>query len=394
MELLKNKTKIDAINQFMILLEEETDSLSKSEIYKNHEKLLNTIEAIDIFYLAKYQEDTTNTIDEIKESAGKFVNAFSHGLEAHLPASYESYLLTYMLKENQLMEDHLNKIKRWFKKDQLIKHKEDIETELKKCLSFEKKFVKQEMILFPLLEERLPSNKPLEVLWSLHDDSRVKLKELLKVLKEDKPNPNTLIHLIGQYYNLIFGVNRNERLILFPIAEKLLSQEDKQRLFEESKVYGYVFIDELPDTKEKSVSEDIQAGYILTKTGQLSLEQFKGIMTYIPIDLTFIDRDDKVRYFNDRQQRHFPRNPSILGRLVKNCHPPKSVHIVEKIVQAFKNGEKDMADFWLQFKDSFIYITYHAVRSQSGQYLGTLEVSQDVTHIRALDGQKRLLDWE
>lgn len=394
MELIKNELKIKTVHEFMLALEAKDHKLSKAEIYKLYESTLKSIEPIDIFYLPKYQEDTTQSIEEIKASAGKFVNAFAHGLEAHQPLVYNSNLFTYMLEENKLIEAYLNQIKPLFKKSTLVNYKDDIHHSLLACLSFEQKFVKREMILFPILEQRLPSKKPLEVLWSLHDDARVKLKELLKLLKEDKPDSSKLAVWIGLYYNLIFGINRNERLILFPVADQFLNKEEKIRLFEESKIYGYVFINDLPKSISEKTVEGLVDGQIMTRTGHLSLVQFKAIMKFIPLDITFVDKDDRVSYFNDRVQRHFPRNPSIIGRLVKNCHPPKSVHIVEKIVESFKNGEKDMAEFWLQFKASFIYITYYAVRTNNGEYLGTLEVSQDVTHIRELKGEQRIIDWE
>ncbi|MBU1019803.1 MAG: PAS domain-containing protein, partial [Firmicutes bacterium] len=183
-----------------------------------------------------------------------------------------------------------------------------------------------------------------------------------------------------------------EKLILFPVANHLLTQQEKRQLFEESKAYGYVFMDNLPITKDTTTDHLIENGFIQTMTGKLSMEQFDGVMKYIPVDITFVDQEDKVRFFNNRKERHFPRNPSIIGRLVKHCHPPKSVYVVEQIINSFKDGSRDEEEFWITFNNLFLYITYYAVRSKDGGYLGTLEVSQDVTHIRSLTGQKRLLD--
>jgi DUF438 domain-containing protein len=393
MELLKNQDKITAIHNFMTELEDRKQLLSKPEIYRKYESILSEISPIDIFNLPMYQNDTSYSIKEIKETAGKFVNVFYHGLEHHLPLSYDTSLFTYMIKENDAIEEHLNAIKPYFKKSELVKHKDDILITIEQCMQFERKFLKREMILFSVLEHHLPTTKPLEVLWSLHDDARSTLKLLIQELRKEQLDITSLIFLIGEYYNLIYGINTKEKLILFPVANQVLSPEEKQTIFEESKEYGYVFIDDLPELNCDCTNNTISDGFIKTNTGDLSIDEFDGIMKYIPIDITFVDKDDKVRYFNNRKERHFPRNPSIIGRLVKHCHPPKSVHIVEEIVTAFKIGEKDIAEFWITFNNMFLYITYYAVRSTNGEYLGTLEVSQDVTRIRSLEGQQRLLDW-
>ena len=393
MEFIKDKLKIESIHAFMNDLEDKHGSSSKVEVYRTYESVLKSIRAMDIFYLPMYQDDSLLSIETIKKQAGKFVNAFGHGLEENQPSSYDAYIFTYMLKENRRVEDHLNRIKPWLEKSMIETHKYDILKSLEKCLSFEQKFLKREMILYPALEIKLPTRRPLQVLWSLHDDARTTLKKLLVMLRKDDFVLNDFIMMIGYYYHLMFTLNRNERLILFPVADQLLDIETKKDLFEESKAYGYVFIDTLPETESKNFKSTIENGHIKTKTGALSIKQFKGVMSFMPFDITFVDEKDKVTYFNDRKERHFPRNPSIIGRLVKHCHPPKSVHIVEEILNAFKQGDKDMAEFWIKYKTSLIYISYYAVRDEDKRYIGTLEVSQDVTHIQALEGEQRLVKW-
>jgi DUF438 domain-containing protein len=394
MEILKDQNKIKMIHEFMMKLEDKNQSLSKTEIYRKYESVISEVEPIDIFYLPMYQNNTGFTIEKIKDSAGRFVNVFYHSLVKHAPTKYEDSFFTYLLKESEMIEKHLNSVKKDFKNENILDNKNNLIKTFEKCLEIERKFLKHEMILYPLLEQRLPTTKPLEVLWSLHDDARDMLKKLLNLLRSDNAKKQELIQLIGSYYYLIYGINTKEKLILLPVASKLLTNDEKEQMYSESIEYGYVFIDAIPKPKKRIHTENIIDGLIQTETGLLSIKQFQGIMQYIPIDITFVDEFDKVIYFNDRKERHFPRNPSIIGRLVKHCHPPKSVAVVERIVDAFKKGEKDKAEFWINFNNSFIYITYYAVRSKHGKYLGTLEVSQDVTHIRNLKGQKHLLDWE
>ena len=130
------------------------------------------------------------------------------------------------------------------------------------------------------------------------------------------------------------------------------------------------------------------------ETGTLSRNEMEAILDNLPVDLTFIDKEDSVKYFNKAEERIFKRPKSVIGRKVQKCHPQKSVHIVNKILDAFKAGEKNVAEFWIQLNDRLIYIRYFAVRDRSGKYLGTVEVTQDITKIKKIEGEKRLLDWE
>jgi len=137
-----------------------------------------------------------------------------------------------------------------------------------------------------------------------------------------------------------------------------------------------------------------QAGAINLDVGAITPEQINLIFKHMPFDVTYVDENDEVRYYNKGEDRVFPRSPGIIGRQVKYCHPPKSVHIVEKIVDAFKSGERNEANFWINFKDKFVYIQYFAVRDNNGNYKGVLEITYDAKTVRSLKGEQRLLDWE
>lgn len=393
MEVLVNQERINAINHFMNELEDKRSDLTKPEIYRKYEFYLNQVSATDIFYLSWYQDNTSHSIEYLKETAGKFVNVFYHGLSSTKPDSYSSLLLQYFTKENEAIEKQLDSIKPYFKRGKILKHCESILEVLMKCDELEKKFIKRELILYPRLEKKKITTKPFEVLWSLNDDARHIRNKLIEILKSDEIDEMQLIYLIGDYYNVVYGINNKEDLILFPIADKLLSQEEQSDMYNECLEYGFSFITDTPKVVEKAIENQIENGRIKTSTGELSVSEFEGVMKFLPVDITFVDINDQVQYFNDRKERHFPRNKSIIGRLVKNCHPPKSVHVVEEIMEAFKNGDRDIAEFWIEFKGVFLYITYYAVRNDKNEYIGTLEVSQDVTRIRELKGQQRLLDW-
>jgi len=135
------------------------------------------------------------------------------------------------------------------------------------------------------------------------------------------------------------------------------------------------------------------ASMIPLSVGALPLDFLDRILKSLPVDVSFVDADDKVMYYSDSPHRVFPRSPGIIGRSVENCHPPKSVDVVMKILDAFKKKEKDKAEFWIQMNGRFILISYKPIYDDAGTYLGTLEMSWDATDIRALEGQRRLLDW-
>ena len=262
------------------------------------------------------------------------------------------------------------------------------------CLAFEKKFIKKENILFPILETKVPSTKPLEVMWSLHDDARTQLKEIIRLFSMNTVPLKTLKELIGSYYYLVYGIIQKERLILLPVAADFLSEDELDTMYEESFQYGYALIEKNPLEKNKTMEHGFIQGVFKVKNGILDFKQLNLVLNHLPLDITFVDKDDRVRYFNVTNKRHFPRNPSIIGRDVEHCHPPKSVDIVKRIVSDFKAQKRDFAEFWITYKERFLYITYHVIFDETNTYQGILEVSQDITHQRTLKGEKRLLNWE
>jgi len=135
-------------------------------------------------------------------------------------------------------------------------------------------------------------------------------------------------------------------------------------------------------------------GILQFETGALSKEEVEAVLNRLPVDITFIDKEDTVKYFSKAEKRIFVRTKAVLGRKVQLCHPQKSVHIVNKILEAFKTGKRDVAGFWIQMSNRLIHIRYFAVRAKDGKYLGTMEVTQDLTDIKKIEGEKRLLDWE
>lgn len=256
-------------------------------------------------------------------------------------------------------------------------------------------YVRKENQLFPLLESH-GIEAPTKVMWEVHDDIRSLFKRCdLHISKGERQDAIKALHdLVEAVLDMIY----KEEHILFPMAEDTLSQEDWQKARSGDDDIGYAF-DILPGNEwnptfsnqnGKSQDENI----IHLDTGALSNEIVNSILCQLPVDLSFVDAEGKVAYYSDSRERVFPRSPAVIGRDVRNCHPPKSVHMVEEILEAFQSGTQDDAEFWLELGGRFIHIQYKALRDSSGKYLGCLEVGHDATHVRALKGQRRLLEWD
>lgn len=185
--------------------------------------------------------------------------------------------------------------------------------------------------------------------------------------------------------------------ILFPMAIEIFSREDWQRVRQGEEAIGFAWIEPPPAMEMETGATEpkvVPEGAFEMRTGLLDLTQINLMLTHLPVDISFVDEQDRVLYYSDCPERIFPRSPAVIGRAVQNCHPAESVEMVNRILDAFRNGEKRKAEFWINFGGRFILIQYFAVVDGDGRYRGCLEVSQDVTEIRGLEGEKRLLDWQ
>jgi DUF438 domain-containing protein len=189
-----------------------------------------------------------------------------------------------------------------------------------------------------------------------------------------------------------------EEEILLPMSLDTLSEPEWYAIYQQSPEYGFCLYDPVEDWKPVSAihaadSDSVDEERIQLPSGSMTPTELNAILNSIPFDLTFVDRNDRVRYFTQGRERIFSRSRAILGRKVQLCHPPSSVHIVEQILEDFHSGRQNRAPFWINMKGKFIHIEYFALRDKDGNYLGTLEVSQNLTEKRALEGEQRLLSY-
>jgi DUF438 domain-containing protein len=254
-------------------------------------------------------------------------------------------------------------------------------------------YQRKENQLFPLLEAH-DFAAPSQVMWAIHDDIRALLKKAKTELAQNqiKEVQTTLKDLLHTIREMIY----KEEHILFPTALELLSDAEWVKVRKGEEEIGYAWIQPeapwsaaVPEEPKPEPGEE----KINLDTGFISREMVNLLLTHLPVDVTLVDEEDRVAYYSQGKERIFPRSPGIIGRKVQRCHPPSSVHVVNQLLDAFRKGEKDQAEFWIELKGRFIHIRYFALRDAIGLYKGCLEVSQDVTEVRKLEGQRRLLDW-
>ncbi len=258
-------------------------------------------------------------------------------------------------------------------------------------------YQKKENLLFPFME-KYGITAPPKVMWGVDDEIRDQVKQVTAMVQERTEKNETLVEKTEEVLNKIGEMIFKEENIMVPMLLEQLTEEEWKIIADGSGEIGFmiehvpVWNPALSEKKAEAEPEKImQEGLIRVPSGEWSVEELTAMLNTLPFDITFVNKDDEVKYFSEGKERAFPRTRAILGRNVSNCHPPASVHIVEKIVEDFKNGIKDQEDFWIKMADKYILIRYYAVRSETGEYLGVIEVTQDIKSIQEITGEKRLL---
>lgn len=379
-----------------------------ADLYKEYKSIIEKVTPKDVIIVVDELVKTGEDISEIKRAVNKILNIFYSAVKAYGPAnSPKGSFLYYLMLENSRMEDLLKllkvDIKQVFKakdsKAELLKYKESLISKFRQLKEYEKHYQKKENILFPYFEKAFPDYRCVNVMWSMHDDARNSLVKLIETLESDEPNINDFNFETGKYFFAVLPIIFREDYILYPECLKEIAEEDWTAMSQQSKEIGFAFIgddeieplDELESGKDSGQSQN-NKNLIDLDTGLLKLEQIISIFNHLPVDITFVDENDEVRYFSDPKDRFFTRSKAIIGRKVQNCHPPESIDIVNRIVESFRKGEKDVESFWIQIKEKFVLIQYFAIRNSKGEYKGVIEVSQDVSNIRKLEGERRLID--
>lgn len=269
-------------------------------------------------------------------------------------------------------------------------------------MDVDKHYQRKEYLVFPYLEKNDITGPP-KVMWGKHDEIREQLKGCIEVLQTKELTKSDLVESLELLFfptlQALTDMVQKEEEILFPMSMDVLTIEDWWHIHKQTLEFGFCLYDPavewMPeglstDKEETGVSTD---GSIQLPSGSFTAKEIMAILNSVPFDMTFVDKNDKVKYFTQGKERIFVRNRSIINRDVRLCHPPGSTHIVEKILDDFKTGKASHVPFWIQMKGKFIKIEYFALRDDNGEYLGTLEVSQDLTGNRELEGERRILSY-
>jgi hypothetical protein len=257
----------------------------------------------------------------------------------------------------------------------------------------EKHYLRKEHLLFPYLEKHGITGPP-KVMWGKHDETRALLRAAVDALSAGRaPGP-----ALREVSEAIRGMIDKEENILLPMALDTLDELEWWEIARQSAEIGFCLVEPAgewrPESMPAGADAPAQDGKLRLPTGTLTAVQLEAILNALPLDATFVDADDRVRYFTHGTERVFARSRAVIGRKVQFCHPPSSVDTVERILSAFRAGERDEAAFWIEMRGRFVHIAYRALRGPAGEYLGCLEVTQDLTAKRALRGEQRLLSWD
>ena len=370
------------------------------------------------------QEMVEETEDEcIKEDIQAMLEVFQDVLVTKDQELPENHPISCYRRENAKMKELLLSVEDLVQypliKNQWLELYEDL-------LKFKIHLSRKQNQLYPVLEKK-GFTRPTTTMWTLDDFIRDEISECYNLLLEDKEE-----EFIGKQAELVADVRDlmdKEENILYPTSLEMINEEEFRYMAEGDQEIGFAYISVQADKSGNSASASSSAsastagaplsglssapGFaeelagLLGKygfnnkeeklnvtTGQLTLEQINLIYQHMPVDLSYVDENELVCFYTDTKHRVFPRSKNVIGRDVKNCHPKASVHIVEEIIKKFRSGEQDKAEFWINKPDLFIYIIYYAVRDENGKFRGVLEMMQDCTHIRSLQGSQTLLTWE
>ena len=380
--------------------------LSAQAAKERFEKEIGEISSTEIAEIEQSLINEGLAPEEIKKFCNVHALLFQSALEkVALKETSPSHPVYLFRLENREIEKRLEAIKSLMAKrgsydGQTLK--EELSALLGQLAKVELHYERKEQLLFPYLEKQ-GFMGPSKVMWGKDDEIRQMLREATRRL-EALTDASQWETYEGQILNPLLeevaGMIFKEENILFPTAMEKLTSADWVDILKESDQIGYVFIEKPAETE--SLVKELRAALeeepivreetISLPSGAITLKELLPLLNTLPVDITFVDAEDKVRYFSEGKDRIFHRTRSVIGRKVQNCHPPQSVDVVERILASFKEGKRDQVDFWLNYRGRDVYIQHLAVRNKEGKYLGTLEVSQDITLVKKLEGEKRILD--
>ena len=268
-------------------------------------------------------------------------------------------------------------------------------------MDIDKHYQRKEHALFSMLEKHGITG-PSQVMWAKDDEARDLLKQFNQAVRQCQPLASECRKVCDRFAipalvaveEMIF----KEENILLPMSQQTLTENEWAEIWAVSPKYGWCLVEPgqeyKPPQNAAAASPAVPTdGTIIMPSGHVTVEQLTSVLSTLPLDLTFVDADDRVAFFSEGPDRIFARSKAIIGRKVQHCHPPNSVGVVDRILDDFRNGRQNVAEFWIEFHAKFVHIRYFAVRDREGKYLGTVELTQDIAPLQRLEGERRLLEY-
>ncbi len=408
-ELINNSSeRVQKLKQLLLKLhEDESLEITKAEL----EEMLGQVPYGEVVQAEQELINEGLPPQEIQ----KYCDMHSRALKDNIDLTYmkdvpDGHPVHTLRMENRAIEAELSKLKEIFIKCKFNKESINVSDAINQLkgifnllMDIEKHYMKKENIIFSILE-KYNITGPSTVMWGKDDEVRQFLKSSISVLNDnEKADAETL----QGYIDLMLSptaealqemIDKEEK-ILFPMCLDKFTDIDWYDVYKQADDVGnciYVPTNEwkpegiIVEDEERNVTSD----RIKLSTGSFTVEELESLLDSMPFDITFVDKDDKVKFFSHGKQRIFERSKAILGRQVQFCHPPSSVHIVDKIIDDFRSGREDAAKFWINFKGMFVHIAYYAIRNEKGEYLGTAEITQDIAELKRTEGERRLLTYD
>lgn len=383
--------------------------LSFEEAKERFEREIGDVSSTEIAEMEQSLLAEGLSVDEIKQFCNVHALLFQSALEkVPLEETSPAHPVSLFKAENAEITKLVASLREWgdrvasvAKAEELANAKEALREGLTRLRGVNIHYERKEQLLFPYLE-RYGFMGPSKVMWGKDNEIRDLLKKAISELEgvtELTAAPAYVSGVLTPLLDEVDGMVFKEENILFPTSLEKLQPGDWVDILKQSPEIGYVFIQvpEEADVLVRRLQVELEVpvfeeGAVKLPSGALRLEELLGLFNTLPFDLTFVGADDTVRYFTEGRERIFARPRAVIGRKVQNCHPPQSLDIVQGILDSFRAGEKDSYEFWIRLQGKLVHIRYFAVRDAKGEYLGTLEVTQDITRIKTLEGEKRLLD--
>lgn len=388
------------------LIKQLHEGKTVDEVKEEFQKHFGNVSTSEISQIEQALVKEGLPIEDIQRLCDVHASVFKGSIsDIHATKDYSKIIghpVNILVEENKaiekLIEDEINThIEAYFKKPNPTSHLM-LRIGFERLMEIEHHYFRKEYAFFPYLE-KYEITAPPKVMWGVDDEIRAELKEVNAILSSPNINNDELKEKIESVLNKVTEMIFKENNILIPLMSDTFSFYDWIKIDEASSEFEHCLVKplhpwkmETPEEREKKEEKKVQTGEVEFDAGSLSPKEINAIFNTLPIDITYVDVNDKVKYFSQAKERIFQRPKTIIGRDVSLCHPPASVHVVDKIVENFKSGKKDYEDFWIQRGDMFVLIRYFAVRDNDGNYLGVLETTQNIKPLRDLEGEKRLLD--